>query len=75
MDTLNNLQLNKKGIIKSLNCNGDIRRRLLDLGLVKGTTITPVLVSPSKGLKAFFVRGSLIALRDEDSSYIKVSFI
>ena len=74
MDTLNNLKLNKKGIIKSLNCNGDIRRRLLDLGLVKGTAITPVLVSPSKGLKAFLVRGSLIALRDEDSSFIKVSF-
>ena len=74
MDTLNNLELNKKGIIKSLNCNGDIRRRLLDLGLVKGTTITPVLVSPSKGLKAFLVRGCLIALRDEDSSYIKVFF-
>ncbi len=74
MDTLNNLELNKKGIIKSLNCNGAIRRRLLDLGLVKGTTIIPVLVSPSKGLKAFLVRGTLIALRDEDSSHIKVSF-
>ncbi len=73
-NTLNNLPLNHKGVIKSLNNTGTIRRRLLDLGLVKGTIIVPVLVSPSKGLRAFLVRGTLIALRDEDSSNIKVSF-
>ena len=73
-NTLNNLPLNHKGVIKYLNNTGTIRRRLLDLGLVKGTIIVPVLVSPSKGLRAFLVRGTLIALRDEDSSNIKVSF-
>ena len=65
--TLNDLPLNTKGKIKYLNCKGNIKRRLLDLGLVKDTFITPVLTSPSKGLRAFYVRGSLLAIRDEDA--------
>lgn len=31
---LNNLELNKSGKIKNLNCTGNVRRRLLDLGLI-----------------------------------------
>lgn len=31
---LNDLKLNKSATIKSLNCAGNIRRRLLDLGLI-----------------------------------------
>ena len=40
--TLYELPLNKIGIVNSLNCNGNIRRRLLDLGLVPNTEITPI---------------------------------
>ena len=47
--TLNDLDLNSVGIVKSLNCTGSIRRRLLDLGLVKNTKITPLFKSPSRG--------------------------
>ena len=72
--TLNNLPLYKKAKIKSLNCDGTIRRRLLDLGFVVNSTITTILISPSGGLKAFDIRGSLIALRDEDSSLIDISY-
>lgn len=72
--TLDKLPIDKKGIIKSLNCNNIIRRRILDLGFVVGTQITPVLNSPAKGLRAFYARGSLIALRDEDSSLINIIF-
>lgn len=50
---LTNLPLFCKGKIENLNCTGTIRRRLLDLGLVNGSLITPVLTSPSKGLRAF----------------------
>lgn len=46
--TLNELPLNTTAKIESLNCTGSIRRRLLDLGLVKNTKITPVLISPSR---------------------------
>ena len=69
---LSQLPLNKYGYIKELKCDGNIRRRLLDLGLVKGTKITPVLVSPSKDPRAFFVRGSIIAIRKEDAEKVYI---
>lgn len=64
------LPLNTVGIVNNLNCNGNIRRRLLDLGLVKGTKITPVFKSPSGDPTAYEIRKTLIALRKEDSELI-----
>lgn len=69
---LNELPLNTVGIIDELNCNGNIRRRLLDLGLVRGTKITPVFKSPSGDPTAFEIRKTLIALRKEDSQLINL---
>lgn len=66
------LPLNTVGIVNDLNCNGNIRRRLLDLGVVKGTKITPVFKSPSGDPTAFEIRKTLIALRKEDSSLINL---
>lgn len=70
--TLYELPLNSIGIIDNLNCNGNIRRRLLDLGLVKGTKITPVFKSPSGDPTAYEIRKTLIALRKEDSQLISL---
>lgn len=61
------------GKVISLECNGNIRRRLLDLGIVKGTSIIPVLKSPSGDPTAFLIRGSIIALRKEDANLILVN--
>lgn len=47
-NTLNTLDIGKQANIDSLNCTGSLRRRLLDLGLVKNTKITPILKSPSR---------------------------
>ena len=69
---LNQLPLNKNGIIKEIKCEGNIKRRLLDMGLVKGTNIKPVLVSPSKDPRAFEVRGTIIAIRKEDAKKIEI---
>ena len=68
--TLYELPLNTVGIIDELNCNGNTRRRLLDLGLVKGTKITPVFKSPSGDPTAYEIRKTLIALRKKDSKLI-----
>lgn len=70
--TLNDLPINQKGTIKKLKCVGNIRRRLLDLGLIEGTSITPILISPSKDPRAFNIRGSVIAIRKEDASLIEI---
>ena len=66
------LPLDTVGIINNLNCNGNIRRRLLDLGLVKDTKITPVFKSPSGDPTAYEIRKTIIALRKEDSCLINL---
>ncbi len=72
--TLDELPLNQKGYIQKLNCTGNIRRRLLDLGFVEGVPIIPVLVSPSQDPRAFSIRGTLIAIRKEDANSISIHF-
>ena len=69
---LDSLCINSVGKVNNLNCTGDIRRRLLDLGIVKGTKITAILKSPSGDPTAFEIRGSIIDLRKEDASLIEV---
>ena len=70
MISLNELELNNVGIVEMIKGNQEIKRRLLDLGLIKGTKILPVLISPSKDPRAFEFRGSLIAIRKEDAENI-----
>ena len=72
MITLDCLPLNKQGKIIKLHCNGDIRRRLLDLGIIPGTIIKPVLKSPSGDPRAFEVRGTLLAIRSEDACMLEI---
>ena len=67
------LRLVTYGKVEVLNCKGAIRRRLLDLGIVKGTPIVPILKSPSGDPTAFIIRGSVIALRKEDANLIVVN--
>ena len=56
----------------SKECRGDARRRLLDLGFVKGTPIKIDLISPLKNPKAYLVKGTSIALRDDQASKILI---
>lgn len=48
MNSLNELAIGTVAKINQLNCTGDIRRRMLDLGMVHGTSICAVLKSPSR---------------------------
>ena len=69
---LNDLLLNEVGYIYDLYCSENVKKRLLDLGLVKDTCITPILKSPSNGIRAFDIRNSLIAIRDDDATKILI---
>ena len=42
-------------------------RRLIDLGLVRGTRVTCVLKSPAGDPCAYLIRGALVALRRADA--------
>lgn len=53
-------------------CQGAQRRRLLDLGVVRGTTVVPELVSTAGDPVAYRIRGALVALRREQASWVVV---
>lgn len=53
-------------------CQGSQRRRLLDLGVVRGTTINAVFRSAAGDPVAYDVRGALIALRREQAEWIRI---
>ena len=73
--TLDKLKLGQKGVIVKVLGKENIIRRLLDLGLIEGTEVKPVLISPSKDPKAFEFRGNLIAIRKEDTINIKIKVL
>lgn len=69
---LDELELGQEGRILEIKCNENVKRRLLDLGIVKGTKITPILKNPLGDPRAYEIRGSIIAIRKEDTRLIKV---
>ena len=71
--SLDKLDIDKSATISTLHCSGDLRRRLLDLGLVNGTNIKAILKSPMGNPIAYEIRGTTIALRKEDSKLITIS--
>ena len=66
------LPIGKKAKITSINCNYNIKRRLLDLGIIENSNIVPVFRSPFKDPTAYLIRGTIIALRNEDTKNILV---
>ena len=70
---LGDLRVGERAVIGEIEDGCALRRRLLDLGLVRGTTVHCVGVSPGRDMKAFRVRGAVIALRNEDSHALLIA--
>ncbi len=69
---LNELKIGERAFIKALDVDASIRRRLLDIGLIPGAKVECIINSPSRGSSAYFIRGSLIAIRDIDAKKVSV---
>lgn len=69
---LSHTKTGTSSIINSVNSPEHMRRRLLDLGFSKGTVIKCVQSSPSGDPVAYMLRGTIIALRNEDARQIMV---
>lgn len=72
MKRLNELKINEEGFVLKVDAADNIKRRLLDMGLVKGSKIKPVLISPGKDMVAYFIKGAVIAIRKDDTKDIMV---
>lgn len=69
---LTNLPLGSKGKVVKLTAKGKKRRRLLDLGLIPGTVVEAIRRSPSGDPTAYIIRGTVLALRSEETNFIEV---
>ena len=72
---LNQMELNKKGIVIDLNIKENFKRRILDLGIVPGIELEKIIESPFKKIAAYDINGSLIAIRDIDAKNIGVEYV
>lgn len=70
--SLSELKPGQTARVRSLLCTGDLRRRLLDLGLGAQTPVSCVGRSPSGDPGAFLIRGAVIAIRDQDSRNVLI---
>ena len=73
MRRLDEVTLNEKVKILDVVHEPFMKRRLLDLGFIKGNEVIPTLKHANRGICAYEVKGCMIALRQEDAKHIIVS--
>lgn len=66
------LPIGRLAKVKELLLTGNIRRRMLDLGLILDTKVTAIEKSPWGDPIAYQIRGAVIALRSEEASKVLV---
>lgn len=69
---LNTLDTGQTAVIGDSRHTGEMRRRLQDIGLIRGTSVVCVGRSPLGDPAAFLIRGAVIALRDRDTALIEI---
>lgn len=69
---LTELKRGESAVIAKMDSLQDIRRRLQDLGMIEGTLIECLGKSPLGNPTAFLIRGTVIALRNEDAGSVMV---
>lgn len=70
--SLNALPVGQCGIVRKIETQGSMRRRLLDIGLVENTYVECVGRSPGGDPSAYRIRGTVIAIRAEDCHKILI---
>ncbi|MBC9721009.1 MAG: ferrous iron transport protein A [Lactobacillus sp.] len=73
MKTLNDVKIGETAIVAKLNGQGALRRRIMDMGITKGTPIYLRKVAPLGDPVEITVRGYELSLRREDAKNIIVN--
>jgi ferrous iron transport protein A len=68
----NSLKIGQFGKIKKIEGNDALRRKLLDMGLTKGTTLEVVKIAPLGDPVDVKVRGYQLSLRKEEAKAILI---
>ena len=70
--SLRKLAVNQKGCIRAVTANGEMGRRIRDMGLVPGTQIMVVGRAPLFDPVALRMRGFTLSLRNAEADFITV---
>ena len=72
MKTLKDVKVGETVIVSKLNGEGAVKRRIMDMGVTKGTSISVMKVAPLGDPIEVTVRNYELSLRKEDAEMIEV---
>ncbi|MCR5847322.1 MAG: ferrous iron transport protein A [Lachnospiraceae bacterium] len=72
MKTLRDVKIGEKATVKKIHGEGAIKRRIMDMGLTKGTEITVRKVAPLGDPIEMTVRNYELSLRKADAEMVEV---
>lgn len=72
METLNKLAVGESAVIKKIGGVGQTRRRIMDMGLTKGTDVYVRKVAPLGDPMELTVRGYELSVRKADAELIEI---
>ncbi|MFA8300756.1 MAG: DtxR family transcriptional regulator [Hyphomicrobiales bacterium] len=72
LKSLFDIKVNESAIIEDVVAEKYQKRRFLDLGFVKGTSVSKVMKAPSGDPCSYEIRGTVIALRNDEASKILI---
>ncbi len=70
--TLDRIEIGEGGVITAVNGEGNLRLRLLDMGLIPGTAVQVVKAAPLGDPIEIIIRGYALTIRKSDASMIEV---
>jgi len=71
--TLNQLRPGQRAVITHVGGQGPLRRRLAEMGLLKGEVIVAERIAPLGDPAAYLIKGYHLSLRNRDAAQIRVS--
>ena len=72
MKTLRDLKVGDSGVIERLHCEGALKRRIMDMGLTRGTQVYVRKVAPLGDPMELTVRGYELSVRKGDAEQIEI---
>lgn len=73
--SMRKMQDNQKGKIIRVNCAGELRQRINDMGLTPGAEFRIIGRAPLKDPVALKIRGFTVTLRNNEADHIEVEVI
>ncbi|MEG1886779.1 MAG: FeoA family protein [Oscillospiraceae bacterium] len=73
--TADKLKINTAATVKALSCEGELRRRIIDMGITPGATIKLRKKAPFGDPLEFHVRGYELSIRKSEAQKIMVEVV